>query len=250
MSVAALALGLFWPRPAIVADCDPAGGDFLPGILMGQFDPARGVAGLASAAGRGELDAAFFGHLIDVDPPHGKRLLLPGIGEPSQAGGMAAIADELAVLFTGLEINDPAYDVFVDCGRLGQRTPWPLIVASDVVVLAARGTLPSLAHSQFASAELRRRLVDAGRDPDVVRLLLVDDGPYVGEAGRRLGVPRLGVLDWDRRTAGRLSYGGEVRATSRLIRSAAVVNSRLQDLIADARPRLTAAVNVGAGRDM
>ena len=234
VSVTALAAGLFWPGRSLVAECDPAGGDALAGLLQGQLEPGRGIAHLAASAGRGRLDVDFWSQLVDLDAPHQRRLLLPGVAEPSQSGGLAPIWNQLATLFTGLGHGDDRVDVFADCGRLAApNTPWPLLQAADVVALVARATLPSLAHAQVAIDELRSRL-PGHRSGDRLGLIVVDDGPYTGEAGKRLGLPVFGVLPHDRRTAQALSLGGRgVRPTDRLIRAITATGQRLRT-IADA----------------
>ncbi|MHB8341736.1 MAG: hypothetical protein ACYDB7_11270, partial [Mycobacteriales bacterium] len=49
-STTALALALVWPRPILLVECDPAGGDLLAGYLAGADPPGGGLLGLALAA--------------------------------------------------------------------------------------------------------------------------------------------------------------------------------------------------------
>jgi cellulose biosynthesis protein BcsQ len=52
----ALALAAVWPRPVLLAECDPAGGDLvyrLPAADGGRLDQRRGLLSLAVAARRG-----------------------------------------------------------------------------------------------------------------------------------------------------------------------------------------------------
>jgi hypothetical protein len=229
VSVTALALGLFWPARSLVAECDPAGGDALAGLLQGQLEADRGITNLAVAAGRGRLESEFWHQLVDLDAPHQRRLLLPGVSEPSQSGGLAAIWDRLAALFTTIGDGESGVDVLADCGRLSTvNAPWPLLQAADAVALVVRPTLPGLAHGLVAADELRRRLPGhAGR----LGLVVVDDGPYTGEAGKRLGLPVFGVLPADHRTAAALSLGGRgVRHTDRLVRAVGEVGEQLRAL--------------------
>ena len=56
VTTACLALSLVWPRPVLLAECDPAGGDLvyrLPAAGGGQLDPGRGLLSLAVAVRRG-----------------------------------------------------------------------------------------------------------------------------------------------------------------------------------------------------
>jgi len=56
VTTAALALAAVWPRPVLLAECDPAGGDLVyrfPAVGGGRLDPRRGVLSLAVVARRG-----------------------------------------------------------------------------------------------------------------------------------------------------------------------------------------------------
>ena len=56
VTTAALALAAVWPRPVLLAECDPAGGDLVyrfPAVGGGHLDPRRGVLSLAVVARRG-----------------------------------------------------------------------------------------------------------------------------------------------------------------------------------------------------
>ena len=243
MSTSALALGLSWPARSIVAECDPAGGDALAGFLGGQLDMPGGIAELAVAHARGRLDSDFWGQLVDLDAPKRERLLLPGVKDPADSGGLATIAARVAELFADLEGHDPAYDVIVDCGRLtAPNTLWPVLGQADVLALVVRGTLPSLSHAQAILTTVRAAFDREGWRTDGLGLLVVDEGPYVREAGPRLGLPVFGVLPHDPRTARTLSFGGEIRRSDRLIRAARDLHPVLRDVVA-AR-RLTVAAEV------
>lgn len=234
-SATALALALSWPNRTILAECDPAGGDTLPGFLAGQLEHSGGIGRLPVAYGRGRLDEDFWAQLVDLDAPRAERLLLPGVREPAEAGGVATIADRLADFFTDLEHAEPAFDVIVDSGRLAApHVVWPVIARADVIAILVRGTLASLAHAHVAVADLRKRAADAGwAVGDRLGLIVIDDGPYTGEAAKRLGVPLLGVLPWDAKTAAKLSGGGhgDIRATDRLIRAVTGLHAPLRAAI-------------------
>jgi len=56
VTTTALALAAVWPRPVLLAECDPAGGDLvyrLPAADGGRLDQRRGLLSLAVAARRG-----------------------------------------------------------------------------------------------------------------------------------------------------------------------------------------------------
>src|SRR5271170_6764721 len=46
------ALALAWPRPVLVVDADPAGGDMASGLLLGRTSLAGGVLSWSAAARR------------------------------------------------------------------------------------------------------------------------------------------------------------------------------------------------------
>ena len=233
VSVSALALGLSWPGRVLIAECDPAGGDAMSGVLGGQLPADRGIAELAVLQARGRLHTDFADQLVVLDPPHQRRLLLPGVASPVSAGGVAAIGETIADFLVGLEDAEPGYDVIADCGRLcAPNTLWPLVYRADVLVLVVRGTLPSLAHAQNTVGELRDRFGQRRMSLDGLRLLVIDDGPYTAEAGKRLGVPVVGVLPYRPRTARRLSFGGgSVHRGHRLIRAAELLHQPLRKVI-------------------
>lgn len=239
VSVSALALSLSWQRDTVLAECDPAGGDVLPGFLAGQMPADRGIGELSGLHGRGRLEAEFWGQLVDLDAPHRRRLLLPGVARLADSGGVATVADTLARLFAGLAHSPRPYDVVADCGRLtAVNTLWPLLQRADALVMVVRGTLPSIAHAQANLADLRERYAHTPGALDALRLLVIDEGKHVREAADNLGVPLLGVLPHDPRSARELSQGGTpIKAHHRLVRACRDLHAPLTDVIASSRLR-------------
>lgn len=238
VSVSALALGLSWPGRVLIAECDPAGGDAMSGYLAGQLPADRGIAELAVTHARGRMHTDFAEQLVVLDAPHERRLLLPGVASPASSGGVAAIGDTIAAFLANLENAEPGYDVIADCGRLfAPNTLWPLLYRADVLALVVRGTLPSIAHAQNAIEDLRDRFGERRASLDGLRLLVIDDGPYAAEVGKRLGVPVLGVLPYRPRTARRLGTGARVSPHTVLLRAAVQLQRPLGKLIAARRTR-------------
>ena len=65
VTTTALALAAVWPRPVLLAECDPAGGDLvyrLPGEGSDRLDPRRGLLSLAVAARRDLQPAQLWTH--------------------------------------------------------------------------------------------------------------------------------------------------------------------------------------------
>lgn len=247
VTVSALALTLTWPRPVILAECDPAGGDLAAGFLHEVHLDGRGLAPLGASLRRGRLAEDFWGQLVDLTPEKGtalSRLVLPGLHEPGQArawsdidvpGGLTGWA-RLAQLLTGLahpghaaaEGNAggapalDARDVIADCGRLAApHAPAEVLAAADVVLLVARPTLPSVRAAAVGLAELTA----SGAGP--VGLLMVGDGDYApGECAHQLGIRLIAALPTDPATARVLSLGGRTHR-GRLLRAAAHAASAL-----------------------
>lgn len=237
VSATTLALGLTWPNRAIVAECDPAGGDALAGYLAGTLDFPGGLGSLPVVHGRGRLEADLWQHMIDLDAPFNNRLLLPGIRYTGEAGGVAAIGDRLARLFADLGRAERAYDVFADCGRLAAaNVPWPVLTSADVIVMVVRPDLPSVARAQAALLALREKFERESWNLHGLHLVVIGSQAQAREVSRELGVPVLGALPFDADTAARLTHGGKrPRAKDSLIKAAA-------DLI----PALRAAVGARA----
>lgn len=119
VTTAALAMTLGWSRPVVLAECDPAGGTIQAGYLAGALPAERGIGELAVALLRGdELSGSWWGQLIDLHPPHRRRLLLPGITDPVQAGALGPVWDRLADWFTSPAYTQLGFDLIADCGRL------------------------------------------------------------------------------------------------------------------------------------
>jgi hypothetical protein len=225
VSTAALALTLTWPGRCVLAECDPAGGSVRAGYLAGIPPTGWGVRQLPAAALGGEdLAAAWWGQLIDLDPPRRRRLLLPGITDPAHSGALRPVWWRLGELFASLGHTVPGYDVIVDCGRLAApNPPWPLLSAADLVLLVLPGTLPGLSAATPAVGQLRAHL--AGRDPGRCRLGVLLCG--AGDESRWavtgwLDTPVIAELPQDRRTARALCRAGRARAGAPLMRAAAL----------------------------
>jgi MinD-like ATPase involved in chromosome partitioning or flagellar assembly len=129
----ALLLGALWPRPVIVAECDPHGGDTalrMPTVDGGTLDPDRGLLSLG-AAGRKSLHA-------DLVPEHTQTVVggldvLVGVRTPEQSAGLAQQWGQLGPIFATV----PGHDVIADAGRVGAATPQNVLLASasDLVLV-------------------------------------------------------------------------------------------------------------------
>ncbi len=189
----------------------------------------RGVRELAVAHLRGEdLRQHWWGQLVDLHPPHRRRLLLPGITDPAQSGALRPVWDRLAGFFADLRDTD-GYDVIVDCGRLvAPNPPWPVLLAADTVLLTLDPSLPGMSAAVPAVRALRHHLAELGGAGAALALLLAGGGDQASRTvARELATPVAAQLPDDPRTARVLSHGGTVRANAALMRAAAAAHARI-----------------------
>ncbi|SDT02114.1 hypothetical protein SAMN04488543_2860 [Friedmanniella luteola] len=205
VTTSALGLALGWPRPVVVVEADPTGGSaVLAGYFRGATAPAGGLLDLASAEREGRLAEALPSVLVPV--PDSTVQLLPGVRAHGQARSLAGLWHPLAGVLSGLEAL--GQDVIVDGGRLGlEGWPEPLLAGADLVLLAVRSDLVSLAAARSWADTLRTGHEHAGGAG--VGLLLVGAGrPYSGrEISAVLQLPVTAGLAWDEGSAAVLSRG-------------------------------------------
>ncbi|MFI7578714.1 ParA family protein [Micromonospora sp. NPDC049497] len=247
VTTSALACALSWHRRLVLVEADPSGGSILAGYLGGALDGPRGIGELAVSELRdGNLENAFWSQLVDLDAPRRERLLLPGVVDPAQAGSVVPLWQRFADFFTALDRGDPAYDVLVDCGRLHvPGPPWPILRAASVVLLVSGARLPDLSGTKAMVKAIERDLAEHRVPPGTLRLLLVGDGHSDGEISRALGVPVIGRLPRDPRTAEVLGLGGTVRAGRPLMRAAGALEVPVGSLLDRRRARLAWPVTQG-----
>jgi hypothetical protein len=249
VTVTALALTYTWPRPVILAECDPAGGDIRYGYLR-QLDMPEDqglmqvvVAELRSGHGREQMWRP--GGLVNLNPPATQRLLLPGVTTPAKAPSLAPLWDQLAAMFAELEYTNPGYDVIADCGRLvAPHTPWPLLCRADAVAIVARPTARSLVSAHAAWHAARTQLRAKGSGERTLALQLVGGGDYSpAEIARRFAddQSQLDVLEplpADERAAAVLSFGGSLYRRQPLLRAAAAASTAIRRRAAEHQARL------------
>jgi hypothetical protein len=157
VTTTATALAAVWPRPVVLAECDPAGGDIvyrLPGTHGGRLDPRRGLLSLAVAARHGLEPGQVWQHAQRL---RGGLDVLAGVGNAEQGSGIeplwAPVGDLLARL--------PGADVIADCGRLGPDGPYyDLLARAAIVVLVIRPSLGEVVRLRDRAAAVA---VAAGR---------------------------------------------------------------------------------------
>jgi MinD-like ATPase involved in chromosome partitioning or flagellar assembly len=135
VTTAALALAAVWPRPVLLAECDPAGGDLVyrfPALGGGHLDPRRGVLSLAVVARRGMQPQQVWEH---VQKLHGGLDVLAGVTNAEQGAGLSLLWGPIGKALASM----PQADVIADCGRLGADGPlYDLLAEATTVVLVTK----------------------------------------------------------------------------------------------------------------
>jgi MinD-like ATPase involved in chromosome partitioning or flagellar assembly len=204
VTTTALAMASVWPRPVVLAECDPAGGDILAGFLRAAATPTGGLLDVALAARRGLTPDDVVRRCVRL-ADGGGVLLLTGLTDPGHVSTVVPSWPRIASVFRDLGSAEPPYDVLADCGRLGAPWPTDLVAVADSVVLVLRPTLPQVHSAKHQLAQIRRVREDPAGE---IGLLLVGDVPYRGaEVAAALEAPVLGVVAHDPRAAEALSNG-------------------------------------------
>lgn len=230
-TTSAAVLAGVWPRPVILADADPAGGDLAVGWLGqwladGWIRGDRGLLGFATATRH--LSAATGDTLADhlqVAPGAPRVRLLAGLQNPAQA---TAIGDpgwcHLAQALTAHDRRE--MDVLVDAGRFGDRTPWPLLTAADLVLMIVRPHSRHLLAARPILEVLRTRLMPGRLGVGVCATTASASREVARVLGAHVGLE----LPEDPRAAAIFSDGaeaGQVPPRSALVRNARRAARRL-----------------------
>jgi len=234
-----------WPRPVVLVDADPAGGDLLPGFFRGEQPAGRGVLALSLAARNSSMRELVW---LQVQSMSDERAwLLPGVSNPKQARSVDW--PQLAATLPELRYQLKPVDALSDLGRLRPEIeatrpdspgPEPLIRAADLVVIALGGSLAAVRAAQLRVEQLHALLADGpGREGRLVGVLVGRPRPYgEDEIARALGIPIVAVLPHDPRTANTLMAGAPARRGWRaapLMREASATADLLVQLAAARR---------------
>jgi hypothetical protein len=216
VTTTALALASWWPRPSVLVEADPAGGDLAARTGLAE-EP--GLVGLAAALRRDRPDAPLNSELL-----HHYQQRSP-IGVEVVAAPASSQQAGAAVSLLAVQAARPARiggDLLVDLGRLVARSrsdaapdAQQMSRAADVVVWVCRPELADLAHVAVALAPEHSVATEAVRtDPAQTGAVIVlcGEGPYpANEVSATLGCPVLGSLPADNAGAAAL-WGGGVRS--------------------------------------
>ena len=195
VTTACLALTLVWPRPVLLAECDPAGGDLvyrLPAAHGGQLDPGRGLLSLAVAARRGLTPDQVLEHAQKL---RGGLDVLVGVVTAEQGAGLEPLWGPVGAALARL----PDCDVIADCGRIGADGPhYDLLAYASSVVLVTRASLEEVVRLRERVAAATSALGMRHRQGIPVGVMVVADHrrfhAALTETGQALGGDQRGHL--------------------------------------------------------
>lgn len=221
-----LALAAVWPRPVLLAECDPAGGDLafrFPSADGQRLDPRRGMLSLAVAARHGLQPGQVWEHTQKL---YGGIDVLLGVTNADQGASLSAFWGQLGRVLAGI----PQADVFADCGRLGADGPaTDLLAEASQVLLLTRAEVGEIIRLRDRVVALATAVEKRGRRGFIADIVVIADQknfqPELAEVAHVLSQGRaparvLGGIASDARAAGLLRghWGGKLDK-SLLIRS-------------------------------
>lgn len=232
-SVTAAALAAAWPRPALLVEADPRGGNFLWGWGQGATAEGRGLLGFEVSSRRMDPLEALSQQVVQLDQQWPDTFVLPGLDDARQAAtidwnGLAALL-----------ASQDQWDVIADCGTVpGVRAPSAIWSAADLTVLVTRATMAAAHFAESSAQVLRGDLQAHGLGIDRLVSIVVGAGrPYsLGEMEAFLAelAPAEGEINWDPDVAAAFSDGRDIASRrmrrSGLLRSAAKLVERLGGL--------------------
>jgi hypothetical protein len=247
VTTTALALAAVWPRPVLLAECDPAGGDLvyrLPAADGSRLDPRRGLLSLAVAARRGLQPHQAWEHTQKLN---GGLDILAGVTNAEQGGGLNLLWGPVGRV---LAANAQA-DVIADCGRLGSDGPhYDLLAEAALIVLVTRASLGDVIRLRDRVGSVTAAMQKRGRPGAGADVVVIADYKQIrasvteiGHALKQASIPArvAGGLADDPRGADLLrgEWGGKLDK-SLLIRTA-------RDIAESLASRLPSMPQVGPG---
>ena len=230
----AVGLALTWPRPILLADCDPGAHQaILAGYLAGRSAVGKGLLRVAEAhRDRRPLREVVLDQALLLSAEQDtRRLFLPGFTRPGSAMHFGAVWEDLAEAFDRLA--DVDIDVIIDCGRMGASgPPAALLERSALTAVVLNSTLRSVMSARVHLQTLHDHPRLASTHRGHLGLIVVGEGqPYrSSEISSALDVPVITSISHDRQTAAHLSDGRPRHRrfdTSPLIRSIRDASSQL-----------------------
>src|SRR5664279_5411144 len=245
----ALALTLAWPRPALLAELDPRGGDILWGYGRGQNVGGAGLLRLQLTSRSLSAVESVWSEVIELPGPalangpgvDHRRWWLPGLTEPRQVGTV-----NWDLVLRMLRAVDDGADVVADCGSVygsPERIPKTAWAGADLVVLTVRPTLAGVHAARNAAGILREDLMTSGLGPDRLVSVVVGCayGYPLGQVVDELQdcAPVLGDLPYDPDAADTLGGLRDQRARfarSSLLKHAGKIAASIGSRVLDGPP--------------
>jgi hypothetical protein len=249
VTTTALALAAVWPRPVLLAECDPAGGDLayrFPASGGERLDPRRGMLSLAVAARHGLQPGQVWEHTQKL---HGGMDVLLGVTNAEQGTSLSMLWGQLGRVLAGV----PQADVIADCGRLGADGPViDLLAEASEVLLLTRAEVGEVIRLRDRAVALAAAVEKRGRRGFTADVVVIADQKNfkaeLAEVAHALSQGRaparvVGGIISDSRAAGLLrgQWGGKLDK-SLLIRSVRGIAGQLvavmppQQAVSDQRP--------------
>jgi hypothetical protein len=234
VTTSAVVLAAVWPRPVLLAECDPAGGDlayWFPAADGGRLDRQRGLLSLAVAARRGAEPGQVWDHTQKLP---GGLDVLSGVTTAEQGAGLEPLWPAVGWALSRV----PRADVIADCGRIGADGPfYDLLAQAAAIVLMARDNLGEIVRLRERAAGLAAGLGKRSRAGMPICVMVMAEHKRfhsaLAEVGQALGhgkgqVNVIGGLAYDPKSARALhgEWGGRLDR-SLLARTARDVASHL-----------------------
>ncbi len=224
VTTTACLVGATWPvdRRAMIAECDPAGGDLAARFALSSV---CGWPTFATAVRRAGPDAPVVPHLQQL--PGGLDVLvgtyasgasIPGPATeqraPARRRGPAGLEGAAALLSAASHRDHAGVDVLVDAGRLHPTTERPnsWLDCSDTVALVLGTDPASVLHVHEHAERLRARC-----GPRLVLVLVCNGRHRAAEIEQFVGIPVVAELPYDPGAAAVAT--GLARGVRRLARS-------------------------------
>lgn len=234
----AMLLASLWPRPSLLVDADPSGGDValrLPREDGRALDRERGMLSLLPSARRGLVPELVHQH---AQTALGGQPVLAGLAGPEQSAAVGALWRPLAEAFATL----PGMDVIVDAGQMhSQSAQLPLLQRADAALWVYRPTAWSVLHTRLRLEGLADQLGDAATRVGIVAVATAAQQPDWTAGSdticeEQAWVRSYGAVAHDSRAVV-MFEGGEVFRPERtlLARSGRAVAERLYADLADVR---------------
>jgi hypothetical protein len=230
VTTTSMLIGALWPRPSLVVECDPSGGDIalrMPSNSGQPLDPQVGLLSLVAAGRR-----SFHSRLVTEHSQQvvGGLDVIVGVASAEQTAGITHWQD-LGRLFSGLA----GTDVIADLGRVGADSPQNALLRYASAVAFVVDTVPS---SVVHLRERMRRVYEqtGGGVPTYVlvvsplnraRAVREIEDVFTRSVAQRVGVHHLAHDD-----AGAAFFLGQVKGNperTRLVRSARPIVSELAE---------------------